>query len=387
MSKIVTSSDLTSANTDNMDNLELVIETSGKVETLLQDFVSTTPGTLKGTGYDMIRVKVSLYQKAYSTLKSVAENLKSILNGTNNNMINYMEGYSYLDDSKVPEMEALLQNIAAYLRYLSDKSSSTGVDYSAEINRMVDLYNKIYHYKELLKGLSSKDNELFGTLENIITDVENVARMVDGINESTFTKEGLEALKNGSGSIYNFDKDKQIFTDEYKNINTLPDIDTSNMSARAQQILNMLMETWPEDLEEGRAKAIETALSLLDKGITYSMDYRHAKDKNGNPTSMDCSSFVTYCLREAGVDITASAYTGTYLGSNNFTTISRSDLRPGDVGLINSSTSGWGGNHIGMYIGRDNNGNEVWIECTGSKAITVSTGKGNWSVFRRYNGF
>ena len=212
----VTSSDLVSANQDNIDNLELVIETTSKVSSLLEDFVSSTPSTLKGTGYDMIRVKVSLYQKAYSMLNTVSENLKSILQGTNNSMINYMEGYSELDNAWLGEITSTLNQIASYIAYLASQSGKNGVDYSAEISRWTDIYNKLNHLKELVKGLSPKDLELFGNLENIITDVENIARMVHGINESTFTKEGLEALKRGDKNIYNFNPNEEIFTEEYK---------------------------------------------------------------------------------------------------------------------------------------------------------------------------
>ena len=232
------------------------------------------------------------------------------------------------------------------------------------------------------------DNSLFTSLESIINDVENIAIMVDGINETTFTKEGLEALKNGTHKIYDYDPNKEIFSEEYKTLPKLPNVDTTNMSGNAINVLNEIMETWPEDMTEERIIAIQTALSLLDKGIGYSMEQRHAKDENGNPRYMDCSSFVTYCLRSAGLNIDPGAYTGTYLRSDTgFVTIDRSSLMPGDVGLINGSSGGNGANHIGMFLGKDSNGNEVWIECTGSKAITVSVGNGSWSVFRRYNGF
>ena len=388
MAKKVFSSNLTKANKDNIDNLELVIKITTKVGDLLDDFISNTTDQLKGSGYDMIRVKVSLYKEAYIVLHTVSENLLSSIYYINNSMLNYMEGYEYLDNSQVGELSQYLSNIAAYIDYLSQKSASDGLDYSAEIAEWQELYNKIKHLIELLKGLSSKDNELFTSLEAIINDVENVARMVDGINESTFTKEGLEALKNGSHKIYNYDPNKIIFSEEYKTIPKLPEVDTSNMSDNAINILNEIMETWPEDMTEDRIIAIQTALTLLDKGIGYSMDYRHSKDSNGFPRYMDCSSFVTYCLRAAGVDIDPGAYTGTYLRSNsNFYTIERDDLMPGDVGLINGSSDGFGANHIGLFIGYDSNGNEVWAECTGSKSITISTGNGSWSVFRRYSGF
>ena len=139
-------------------------------------------------------------------------------------------------------------------------------------------------------------------------------------------------------------------------------------------------------LEPERYIAIQTALTLIDKGITYSMSYRHAKNSNGFPLCMDCSSFVTYCLNAAGYNVPAGAYTGTYLSNKNFTAIDRSNLKPGDVGLMNSSSSGNGANHIGMYLGTDSNGKEIWIECSGS-GIIYGKNPNQWNVFRTYNGY
>jgi len=109
------------------------------------------------------------------------------------------------------------------------------------------------------------------------------------------------------------------------------------------------------------------------------------------PVSMDCSSFVTYCLiaagqKIAGTDKDPGAYTGTYIGSRYYTSINRSDLRPGDVALSNTSTSGGNSNHIGMYIGKDSQGRDTWIEMSG-RGIFVSYGKKGWTVFKRYNAY
>ncbi len=376
MANIVTSSDLTSASTDNMSSIESVITSSGSISGKIDSFITESKEILKGGGYDNVRIKLLLYIKVLETLKIICENAENNVKVVNNSMINYMEGYSRLDDSQVSEIEQRLASIKGYLAYLQSENSKSDTDYSSLIEYWVGIYNQLDHYKNLLKGLAGEDATLFGNLDNLITDIENITRAVHGIDVSTFTKAGLEALKNGTGKIYQFNPDEAVFGYQ---------IDTARMSARAIATLNEITKNWPDDMEEQRLVAIETALSLLDKGIAYSMPGRHAKDKDGNPISMDCSSFVTYCLIAAGVDVPATAYTGTYLSNENFTPIDRSQLKPGDVGLINSSGSGNGANHIGMYLGKDSQGREVWIECTGSKAITISYGPGNWRVFRRYN--
>lgn len=381
MSKIVHAADLAKANTDNMSCLTAVIDSSEAVVSVLNSFIDESTGTLKGGGYDAVRVKLSLYANVYKTLNQICINYESIAKNANNSMLNYMEGYTVLDDSKIDEYAIRLKQIAGYLRYLKELSASSDTDYSAIIDYWVGIYEDLYHYKKLLEGLAGTDNSLYDGFADVTSDIENISRAVAGINESTFTKTQMEAFKKNQASLYNYDPNLRIFGYNF---------DTSNMSDKAKQILEMLEANWPDDMEEQRYIAIQTALSLLDKGIYYSQPGRHAK-KNGMPISMDCSSFVTYCLIAAGQKIAgtekdAGAYTGTYINSKYYTNIDRSELRPGDVALLNNSTSGGVSNHIGMYIGRDSQGRETWIEMSG-KGIFVSYGKKGWTVFKRYNAY
>ena len=381
MSKIVHAADLAKANTDNMSCLTAVIDSSEAVVSVLNSFIDESTGTLKGGGYDAVRVKLGLYANVYKTLNQICINYESIAKNANNSMLNYMEGYTVLDDSKIEEYAIRLKQIAGYLRYLKELSASSDTDYSAIIDYWVGIYEDLYHYKKLLEGLAGTDNSLYDGFADVTSDIENISRAVAGINESTFTKTQMEAFKKNQASLYNYDPNLRIFGYNF---------DTSNMSDQAKQILEMLEANWPDDMEEQRYIAIQTALSLLDKGIYYSQPGRHAK-KNGMPISMDCSSFVTYCLiaagqKIAGTDKDAGAYTGTYINSKYYTNIDRSELRPGDVALLNNSTAGGVSNHIGMYIGRDSQGRETWIEMSG-KGIFVSYGKKGWAVFKRYNAY
>ena len=188
----------------------------------------------------------------------------------------------------------------------------------------------------------------------------------------------MEAFRKGTACLYKYDPDLAIFK---------PIIDTSQMCDKAKTILEELERNWPDDLDPQRYIAIQTALTLLDKGIQYSQDYRHfISKKTGLPTYMDCSSYVTYCLVAAGIDIDAGAYTGTYVNSDKFVSINRSDLVPGDVGLLNTSTSGGNTNHIGLYLGKDDKGVGVWIEMAGGGVFVSHKDKG-WGVYYRYTDY
>ena len=384
MAKVL-SADVAAANSDNMANLTAIINSSKSVVSVLDAFISESKEHLKGGGYDAVRVKLSLYVNVYKTLGQICENYESIAKNANNSMLNYMEGYSLLDDSKLDEYRLRLKQIAGYLRYLKAESAKVDnkTDYTALINYWVDIYMELYHYKELLEGLAGTDASLFAGFESVTSDIENISRAIIGIHESTFTPTEMEKFKKKEASLYNFDPKLSIFG---------YNIDTTNMSKNARAVLEMLMENWPEGMEEQRYLAIQAALELLDRGITYSQPNRHGK-KNGWPTQMDCSSFVTYCLMKAGqkiagTDRDAGAYTGTYIGSKYYTNINRSQLMPGDIALANSSTSGGNSNHIGLYLGKDPKGREVWIEVGGGvNGVGVHYGNRGWTVFKRYNDY
>ena len=385
MTKVI-ASDVASANSNNMSALNAVMDSSQATVSVLNAFVYESTDKLKGGGYNSVRKKLSLYVEAFKTLHVICENYMSIAKNANNSMLNYMEGYASLDDSKLDEYKVRLKQIEGYLRYLREQSSKvdSGNDYASLISYWDGIYKELYHYKELLEKLKSTDTSLYGAFEKAITDIENISRCAIGIDDGTFTQSGMEAFRKNGRSLYNYNPKLGIFR---------PNIDTTHFSSRAKKLLEELERNWPsEGFDAQRYIAIQTALELLDKGITYSQSNRHGK-KNGWPTQMDCSSFVTYCLmaagqKIAGTDKDAGAYTGTYLGSKYYNNINRSELTPGDIALANSSTSGGNSNHIGLYLGTDDKGREVWIEVGGGvNGVGVHYGNRGWSVFKRYNDY
>ncbi len=379
MTKVI-GSEVTNANSSNIDNLETVMDSSASVISSLNGFIYESPKYLKGGGYDAVRTKLSLYVKVFNALNQVTTNYRSLAKNANNSMLNYMEGYGSLDDKKLDEYKYRLKQIEGYLRYLREKASSVdnNTDYTSSINYWTDIYKQLNHYKELLENLGSTDARLFNAFSLVTTDIENVSRCIMGINDNTFTQEGMEAFRKNKAALYTFDPKINIFG--YK-------IDTSKMSSNAKKLLEQIMENWPDGMETQRLIAIETALSLLDKGIQYSQPWRHAINKQtGLPSYMDCSSFVTYCLRAAGIDVPAGAYTGTYLSSKNFTSVNSKNLKPGDVALYNTSTAGGSSNHIGMYLGTDSQGRQVWIHCSGG-GVQIAYGPRGFKYGKRYTNY
>ena len=162
-------------------------------------------------------------------------------------------------------------------------------------------------------------------------------------------------------------------------------ISLDGIDAEVQATLTEVMNTWPANMEDGRKTVIQKAASLVNKGCHYSQGQRDPR--SSNPAYLDCSSYVAWAFTQCGyTDVPVDAYTGTFVSSSNFIQISESELIPGDIGLNNSSLAGGNSNHIGIYIGKNSSGENVWLHCTSSgiDGPQVRTGNGNFSVFYKY---
>lgn len=158
--------------------------------------------------------------------------------------------------------------------------------------------------------------------------------------------------------------------------------------AQIESYLELAKTTCPS-VSKNRLQFIKTALGLTG-AIPYQM--------NGKPTNpgwnedwwkpvadgymgLDCSGFVEWAAWTAWDYRELSG--GTSGISSNCHVISESDLKPGDLGLkfiggSNLTTKVY--NHVGIYIGKDSEGNNLWVHCaSGEKSNTV--------VINNYSGF
>lgn len=105
-------------------------------------------------------------------------------------------------------------------------------------------------------------------------------------------------------------------------------------------------------------------------------------DLSDSQKGLDCSGYIQWVLRTAGVDSWESLTNTTdYLTSSRLSKITADELEPGDLGLFYPDSNGRT-NHIGMYMG-----NGYWIHCSSkAKTVTISDGM-KFSVFRRLNVF
>lgn len=146
------------------------------------------------------------------------------------------------------------------------------------------------------------------------------------------------------------------------------------------------------DIDKARKKLIETALTLEGK-VGYFWGGKSPAGWNNNwgnlvmvtapgnnttgtlqPYGMDCSGFIDWAFKTAGLGNVFSAGGTSYQWSKTFS-ISEDELIPGDLFFKNIPGQG-GVNHIGIFIGRDSNGSKLFIHCEGGTGVVISGYKG-----------
>lgn len=140
------------------------------------------------------------------------------------------------------------------------------------------------------------------------------------------------------------------------------------------------------DCSEVRKHLMETALSLVGKvpyfwggksGPGWNSEWNTPKlvtaagsSTTGTirPYGLDCSGFTQWTYNTAlGVDIGA----GTYGQMGGSTTISASELLPGDLAFLAGDDGGW--DHVLLFAGYDESGARLFCHCTSGSGVIVNT--------------
>ena len=154
----------------------------------------------------------------------------------------------------------------------------------------------------------------------------------------------------------------------------------TDLSASQEQARNVLRNL-PADLAPERRAAVEKACQLVGKvnyfwgGKSYVIgwDSRWGTIRKvfspGNSTTgtyrpfgLDCSGFVDWTLRNAGLPSDGHWYIGT-----NLTAVSQADALPGDLALYPDAS------HVGMVVGRNEAGKLLVCHCSSGQNNVVIT--------------
>ena len=113
-------------------------------------------------------------------------------------------------------------------------------------------------------------------------------------------------------------------------------------------------------------------LSLGDQIVAYALQFEGYPYVYGSagPNSFDCSGLTKYVYSQFGYTLNRSASDQWYNG----TSISKSELRPGDLVLFNSGSSWKNATHVGIYIG----GGEFIHASTSTTGVIISDLNSNY---------
>ena len=340
----VYSADLVAANNSSMiTQLESTIQTNTKLISQLHNLHSESISNLVGSGYDVFRTNINLYIDALQKGNVLCENLIAGIKAANNNMLNFMEGYDMLDDSKIGEIEAALNAAKQLLDWLKDthnvydskgnviRTERNGTD--AEIAEYEGIVAALSALLAKLKALAGEDRKDYQSVANVATDINAYGNAVGGVK-------------------------------------LLGVYDTSKMTPEAAKQFEYYSQFWPDDLSPERIALMQAAFEMYDKNIHYEMSGRRGrKNENGEYDILDCSSFIAAVYEAAGLNLSTSldnTNTETLRKNNDFSYIDFSELRPGDIMEWGDYSAG-GGNHVVMYIGQDPvTGEHYYIHCSSS---------------------
>jgi len=218
----------------------------------------------------------------------------------------------------------------------------------------------------------------YSTIPSIDLELGDKVSNVSDANLQLLAKGVLKGINNYFGDVSDVSQEKI-------------DWNNSDLNSDIEDLLNVLMASWPSSIERGRVDVIKKAASLIDKGIVYpSVVGGGATVTSQNPSSLDCSDYVSWSFYNAGFTSVGDWCTGTFVNSDLFEEITKADLQPGDIALNSKNSSCTGSsNHIGIYVGQKNSQN-VYFHSSNSGGVSgpqVRYGEGNFKVYYRFKDF
>ena len=161
---------------------------TNKLKIALHSFINGTTETLKGPAYDAARKKAESYMTTLATRARLATELASSLQAALSSMSSYMDGYSELDDSKLPEIESQMSSIRATINQIihnyNNTEGSTG-GYSSLIAPYEAQYQELEKLKQKLEGLAGADSAAYGKLGSLAAEVTSYQTNIASIQASS----------------------------------------------------------------------------------------------------------------------------------------------------------------------------------------------------------
>lgn len=159
-----------------------------KLKIALHSFINGTTEILTGPAYDAARKKAESYMSTLDTRSRLATELAASLQAALSSMAGYMDGYSELDDSKLPEIENQMSSIRATINqiiynYNNTQGSSGG--YSSLIAPYEAQYQELDKLKQKLEGLAGADSAAYGKLGSLTGQISSYETNISMMNTSS----------------------------------------------------------------------------------------------------------------------------------------------------------------------------------------------------------
>lgn len=259
-----------------------------------------------------------------------------------------------------------------------------GFDMSGHLEGIFSRFIKIEKYKQKVVDLNDPKKEK--EVENIRIICKSIE---DVMQEMNLKKEERElALRIKEGDLF-----YDLYPEIDFNFNIIGNTGGGGLPGKLDpKELEKYLENAPKTTVK-RQKIIETALSLVGK-VKYFWGGKSGSGWNENwgkpalvtapgspstgtyrPYGLDCSGFVDWAYKTAGVGNILSAGGTQHQWSVSYS-IPESELQPGDL-VFNRDCS-----HVGLFLGRDTDGRKQFIHCSSSKGVTVNSYSG-FTIYRR----
>lgn len=194
--------------------------------------------------------------------------------------------------------------------------------------------------------------------------------------------------------LYGDKKAEKVYQEKYNQLDEVinPKGLSESLFLSSQQ--NLLTETEKEyinllfqqdDLSYERKDLISTAVSLVGK-VPYEWGGKPKMsgydtswwtlEENGKQKGLDCSGFVEWAFRSKSSKFEFfEKLSSTSSILVNTKSITKAELQPGDLGLINN---GQAVNHVGIYLG-----NDLWVHCSSEEKTVVIAKTDMFKVYRQ----
>lgn len=257
------------------------------------------------------------------------------------------------EGSKISYLDVLLNadNFGDFISRISAVTQLMEADQDLMTQQEKDaqkIIEKEQAIKETIQKLEEEKTELLGMKEQIKEQKQQTLHTKDLLEQQRSEQKALQEAVEKEKAARNVAKQEQITketTKETMKVNTKDTTKEKTKKVVSQKVANVPSPS-TTNVEQSKSGSVETVIAAGNKYIGNSVYVfgggRTSSDiANGR---FDCSGFVSWAFKQAGVSV--PAYTGGLVGIGS--RVSVSEMKPGDLVFFDTYKKD---GHVGIYIG------------------------------------